>query len=77
MGGSYMYVEGNVMLAAVVVIAALVYVVGQHVLMVRMNREMDMMGDAIEKLVKGELEGRIDPDGEVQLRLTRGGNDGM
>ena len=63
-------------IAGVALVAALVYVVGQHVVLRRLQYRYDDVHDALRGIILGRLEGKVDPDGEILLRTKKEKNNG-
>ena len=63
-------------IAGVALVAALVYVVVQHVVLRRLQYRYDDIHDALRGIILGRLEGKVDPDGGILLRTKKEKNNG-
>lgn len=67
-----MEIELKLLLAAVAVWVALVYVVVQEVVLRRVNRRHDDLYDAVVCLARGTHEVKVDKDGDIHIRKRKG-----
>jgi len=58
-------------IAGAALVAALVYIIVQHVVLHKTQQQRDGTFDALRGIILGRLEGKVDPDGEILLRQKR------
>jgi hypothetical protein len=54
--------------ATVAVLAAIVFCLLQHVVVMRLHHQRNKLYDAVVAIAKGEATVRIKPDGEIEIR---------
>ena len=57
----------DVWFAAASVVAAIVYLVLQHVELRKSQRDVDMLADTVTDLVKGNVVGKVDREGSIVI----------